>query len=361
MVSFSVNSPIPSDVGTECRKCADIIDHFVKPEKSKGPDQLIPVYILAQAKGIAIITVIKAGFIFSGRGGSGLVLAKLPDGSWSAPSAIGTAGMGVGGQIGAEITDFVIILNTDDAVRAFSMGGNVTLGGNLSVAAGPFGRNAEAGGAIGSMSAIYSYSKTKGLFAGISIEGSVIVERKETNAAFYGVRHSARDILSGTVAHPPAASVLYRALDRRLTATASTNNSSGMSSENFDRRTSTPSTIPSHHTLPHDALRRSSDKGFNPHTTASFPAAASGSTFGVSADTTSTGLRKPPPLPPALPKRPATARALYDFTGEQSTDLAFTAGDMITITRRTDTTEGWWEGECHGRKGEFPGNYVEIL
>ncbi|KAJ1330186.1 hypothetical protein BSLG_009608 [Batrachochytrium salamandrivorans] len=303
MVSFSVNSPIPSDVGTECRKCADIIDHFVKPEKSKGPDQLIPVYILAQAKGIAIITVIKAGFIFSGRGGSGLVLAKyaLP---WT-----GTAGMGVGGQIGAEITDFVIILNTDDAVRAFSMG----------VAAGPFGRNAEAGGAIGSMSAIYSYSKTKGLFAGISIEGSVIVERKETNAAFYGARHSARDILSGTVAHPPAASVLYRALDRRLTATASTNNSSGMSSENFDRRTSTPT---------------------------------SGSTFGVSADTTSTGLRKPPPLPPALPKRPATARALYDFTGEQSTDLAFTAGDMITITRRTDTTEGWWEGECHGRKGE---------
>ncbi len=63
-------------------------------------------------------------------------MARLEDGSWSAPSAIGTIGAGVGGQIGAELTDFVIILNTRQAVEAFSMGGNVTLGGNLSVAAG---------------------------------------------------------------------------------------------------------------------------------------------------------------------------------------------------------------------------------
>jgi lipid-binding SYLF domain-containing protein len=73
------------------------------------------------------MTVVKAGFIWSGRVGSGLVVCRLPNGDWSAPSAIGTVGMGFGGQIGGEITDFVIILNSRDAVKAFSMGGFVFL------------------------------------------------------------------------------------------------------------------------------------------------------------------------------------------------------------------------------------------
>jgi lipid-binding SYLF domain-containing protein len=82
---------------------------------------------------------LKAGFVFSGKAGSGLVIARLPDGSWSAPSCIATGGLGWGLQIGADITDFVVVLNTEDAVRAFSMGGNVTIGGNISAAAGPIG------------------------------------------------------------------------------------------------------------------------------------------------------------------------------------------------------------------------------
>ncbi|GME96576.1 unnamed protein product [[Candida] boidinii] len=89
------------------------------------------------------MTVLKAGFLFSGRAGSGVVVARLPDGSWSAPSALVTAGAGAGGQIGAELTDFVFILNTDAAVESFAQYGSVTLGGNVSVAAGPLGRNAE--------------------------------------------------------------------------------------------------------------------------------------------------------------------------------------------------------------------------
>ena len=121
-----------------------------------------------------------------------------------------TPTVGAGGQIGAELTDFVIILNTKEAVKAFSMGGNITLGGNLSVAAGPIGRNAEAAGTLGKFSAIYSYSKTRGLFAGVSIEGSIILERKETNASFYRRPVSAKEILSGAVPPPPAAEELYR-------------------------------------------------------------------------------------------------------------------------------------------------------
>ena len=80
-----------------------------------------------------------------------------------------------------QVTDFVIILNSRSAVEAFSKGGNLTLGGNFSIAAGPLGRNLEADVAVRSPAAIYTYSKTKGIFAGISVEGSAIVERKDAN------------------------------------------------------------------------------------------------------------------------------------------------------------------------------------
>ena len=72
--------------------------------------------------GLAMFSVLKAGFVFSGKAGSGLVIARLPDGSWSAPSCIATGGVGWGLQIGADITDFVIVLNSEEAVRAFALG-----------------------------------------------------------------------------------------------------------------------------------------------------------------------------------------------------------------------------------------------
>ncbi len=97
---------------------------------------LLPIppiaHSLLHALGLAVFQVLKAGFVFSGKAGSGLVISRLPDGSWSAPSCIATGGVGWGLQIGADITDFVIVLNSEDAVRAFSLGGNVTIGGNIS-------------------------------------------------------------------------------------------------------------------------------------------------------------------------------------------------------------------------------------
>ena len=83
-----------------------------------------------------------------------------------------------------QVTDFVIILNTRSAVDAFSKGGNLTLGGNFTIAVGPLGRNAEADVSVRSPAAIYTYSKTKGLFAGISIEGSALIERKDANKKY---------------------------------------------------------------------------------------------------------------------------------------------------------------------------------
>ncbi|EEB93454.1 hypothetical protein MPER_07883 [Moniliophthora perniciosa FA553] len=118
--------------------------------------------ILDSFLGLAVFQVIKAGFVFSGKAGSGLVIARLPDGSWSAPSCIATGGLGWGLQIGADITDFVIVLNSEDAVRAFSIGGNVTIGGNISAAAGPIGTGGSVQASLAHPAPMFSYSKSKG-------------------------------------------------------------------------------------------------------------------------------------------------------------------------------------------------------
>ena len=164
------------------------------------PEKGIPPSVMKAAKGLAILTVTKAGFLGSARGGKGVVVARLNKG-WSGPSAIGTGGIGFGFQAGVEITEFVMVLNTPAAVEAFSKPGNVTLGGNLSIAAGPVGRSAE--GSVGLQSAIYSYSISQGLFAGVSLEGTVVSVRDDANEAYYGKPVMAQEILSGKV-QPPA-------------------------------------------------------------------------------------------------------------------------------------------------------------
>ena len=129
-------SPVYASMQGDVDQAATIIERF-----QAVPEKAIPQAVLKDARGLAIMTVIKAGFGISGRGGSGVVVARLRNG-WCGPSAIGTGGAGFGLQIGGEVTEFVMILNTDAAVKAFSQDVNVTLGGDISVAAGPLGRNA---------------------------------------------------------------------------------------------------------------------------------------------------------------------------------------------------------------------------
>jgi lipid-binding SYLF domain-containing protein len=175
------------------------------------PEKAIPDRVLRNAKGLAILTVTKAGFIGSARGGSGIVVARTEKG-WSGPSAIGTGGIGVGFQAGVEITEFVIVLNTQDAVNAFSKGGNVTLGANLSAAVGPVGRTAEANVAL--QAAMYTYTISQGLFAGVWLECTVIATRDEANAEYYGKPVAAKDILAGKVKPPAAEQKLLQVLSK---------------------------------------------------------------------------------------------------------------------------------------------------
>ncbi|KZT52757.1 DUF500-domain-containing protein [Calocera cornea HHB12733] len=215
MPLIKLNSPIPVPLPKEVQKCTKILESFVD-SSNNGLDGVIPRQVLQNARGFAIFTVFKAGFVVSARAGSGIVIARLDDGSWSAPSAIGTAGMGFGGQAGAEVTDFLVVLNSRSAVRSFMSAGSLTLGGNMSIAVGPLGRNGEASGSLntkGKLATMYSYSKTKGLFGGVSIEGSILVERQDANAIAYDEDVTAKQLLSGVIPPPHWADPLIRALD----------------------------------------------------------------------------------------------------------------------------------------------------
>src|SRR5881398_3475669 len=190
ILSLSVVTASGTEQGT-VDHCAAIVRDF-----RQLPDRGIPKRVRRHYKGLAIVTVVKAEFIFSGKGGQGVVVARTRHG-WSGPSFIGTGGAGWGLQIGAQVTDFVIVLNNDAAVRAFSRGGNVTIGGDVSAAAGPVGRTAS--GAVAPTAAVYTYSKSKGLFAGVSLEGAVIGTQRESNFRYYGQPVRADGILSGEV------------------------------------------------------------------------------------------------------------------------------------------------------------------
>ncbi|KAF9270561.1 DUF500-domain-containing protein [Marasmius fiardii PR-910] len=210
------NTPIPQPLPKECDKAVKIFQSFVD-RGNNGLDGVIPREVIENAKGFAIFTIFKAGFVFSARAGGGIVIARLPNGSWSAPSAIGLAGLGVGGQVGAEMTDFLVVLNSRSALRSFMAAGSLTLGGNASIAVGPLGRNGEATGTLntnGKVAAMYSYSKTRGLFGGLSIEGSVIIERQDANVRAYGNDNvTVQQLLSGSIEPPPWTSNLIRTLE----------------------------------------------------------------------------------------------------------------------------------------------------
>ena len=145
------------------------------------PESMVPPAVMNNARGLEIIRVLKIGFGISGKGGQGVVVARTAHG-WSGPSFIGLGGAGWGLQIGAEVSDFIFVLNNDPAIRAFSRDGNVKLGADISAAAGPVGRDVQ--GDVMTTAAVYTYSRSKGLFAGVSLEGAIIATQKTANARY---------------------------------------------------------------------------------------------------------------------------------------------------------------------------------
>lgn len=476
------NTPLPQALPKECAKAAKIFSSFVD-NKNNGLDGVIPRSVLENAKGFAIFTVFKAGFLFSARAGTGIVIAKLDDGSWSAPSAIGSAGLGVGGQLGAEMTDFLIILNSTSAVRSFMSAGNLTLGGNMSVAVGPLGRNGEAIGSVnssGKVAAMYSYSKTRGLFGGVSIEGSVIVERQDANTLAYKQDVTAKMLLSGAIPCPEWASSLVKTLEsctglpgtrkwvddgtreqagyafaipksegstpsflsrkkkggdfppehwgKRIESgsyftsggadvdvgpTPWDDHDRALSGTGFDTKFESDPSPPSQsyhrsfnsisappgvkdrydpaspfNSLPPFSSAHSSlgDKNahsrsmsvpsvkqsFNEHSLADYtnPFASSSppdDNFFESDNQTSYRaapfLKTKAEFASSLPLGEGVSRAiaLYDFNAVEAGDLSFSKGDVILITKKSDSTDDWWTGKLGGKEGIFPANFVETV
>lgn len=147
----------------------------------------IPESLLAEAHAVAIIPdVIKLGFVVGGQRGHGVVVIRQPGGSWRAPVFITITGGSVGWQIGAQATDFMLVFKSPKSVEGL-LRGTFTLGADAAVAAGPVGRRLGAATDSELKAEIYSYSRSRGLFAGVSLEGSALQIDDHANAAYYGV------------------------------------------------------------------------------------------------------------------------------------------------------------------------------
>lgn len=211
----------PASLDKESEKCARILKSFCKDGfYAERPDQTalndgpkgkpkvivkIPQKVIQNAHALAIFTTMRAGLWVSGAGGSGVLIARLPDGSWSAPSGILIHTAGVGFMAGIDVYDCVLVINTPEALAAFKKV-RLSLGGEISIVAGPVGV-----GGVGELDfgperkrkPIWAYMKSRGLYAGAQIDGSIIIERFDENARFYGERMPAAQILAGGIKNPP--------------------------------------------------------------------------------------------------------------------------------------------------------------
>jgi lipid-binding SYLF domain-containing protein len=161
-------------------------------------DTLIPERLLQRAYGVAVIPgVTKVAFVIGGRRGSGVLTVRDSRGRFTSPVFVNLTGGSVGWQIGAQETDIVLVFTTKRGVEGIA-DGKLTLGGSASVAAGPVGRQAEA--AAGANAEVYAYSRSRGLFAGVALDGTAISINDKGNRAFYGKRDIlASEIMNGTV------------------------------------------------------------------------------------------------------------------------------------------------------------------
>lgn len=168
------------------------------------PEKGIPTALLQQAEAVAVLPgVIKAAFTLGGRYGEGVISVKGKNGKWGPPSFIRIAGGSVGWQAGVESADLVLLIRRSETVNDI-MRGNFTLGGSASVAAGPVGRQAAANTDLKFEAEILSYSRAKGLFAGLAIEGSSLKLQDDSNRKLYGQDVKTSEIVEGKITTAPA-------------------------------------------------------------------------------------------------------------------------------------------------------------
>jgi lipid-binding SYLF domain-containing protein len=184
-------------------------------ELMSGKDRSVPRELMENAKCVVVIPdMMKGALGFGARWGSGVMSCRDGQGGWTAPVFVSLKGGSWGLQIGAQKTDLVLFLMSERGARSLVTKSKFTLGGNATVAAGPLGRSGEASTDVRLKAEIYSYARSKGLFAGISLEGSSLTLSKDANATYYGKPVSADEVLFGhhSPAMPPEAKAFVAVL-----------------------------------------------------------------------------------------------------------------------------------------------------
>ncbi|MEZ5462677.1 lipid-binding SYLF domain-containing protein [Dokdonella sp.] len=208
LVLLVVHASVASASEAELKRAENAVR--VLKEVMQAPDKAIPRDLLQSAHAIVVVPdVIKAGFVIGGRRGEGLMAVKTRDGTWSNPSFVNLTGGSVGFQAGVSSTDVILVFRTQRGVDSI-VHGKFTLGADASAAAGPVGRTAQASTDAQLKAEIYSYSRARGLFAGVALDGSVLSIDNKGNQHIYGEGITPRRIFDGGVSDVPGAVVDFR-------------------------------------------------------------------------------------------------------------------------------------------------------
>jgi SH3 domain-containing YSC84-like protein 1 len=176
-----------------------------------APDKGVPEEVLASAKCILVVPdLIKGGFVFGGKHGRGVATCRTADG-WSAPAFVTVGGGSWGLQIGIEDVDLVMLVMNDRGLQHL-LSSKFELTGEGSVAAGPVGRHASAGTDWKMNTELLTYSRSKGVFAGLTLEGAVVEQDNDSTHAIYGKEMTFRNILSGKATTPPSGEAFVKAV-----------------------------------------------------------------------------------------------------------------------------------------------------
>lgn len=183
------------------------------------PEQAIPPALMNQAEGIVILPgMLRAGFVIGGRYGNGVLLVRDDQQRWSSPVFVNMVGGSFGWQIGASATDVILVFKSRRGIENI-FNGKFTLGADASIAAGPVGRQVEGATDITFRSEIYSYSRSRGLFAGVQIEGAALNVDHAANSLFYGQEGvTPQQVVRGEVSRQPASAADLRTTVSEVTA-----------------------------------------------------------------------------------------------------------------------------------------------
>ena len=169
---------------------------LVLEEIKKSPDQQIPMNLVSKAKAIIVFpTMLKAGFFVGARYGKGIASVRAEEtGEWGPPAFLFTTGGSFGFQFGAQAIDLILLVMSQRGLEGL-LNEQFTLGGDIAISAGPVGRHAEASADVFMQGEIYSYSRSKGLFGGVSLKGTIITSDSDANLIYYGHPYTSKEIL----------------------------------------------------------------------------------------------------------------------------------------------------------------------